>query len=180
MAVRCPKCRGLLVCVAEFLADLGEVAETIKCVNCGNRVASRPRPDGVVARDITPVPSSRPYASGGTHDTPPCVSCGRPGMLLVGRGLCNSCWKKHKGAGTLDQYPRLKPTTIKAHRPHKRKPHGKLNTPPCASCGRPGMNLVSRGLCCSCHREHKVAGTIDQFGDLRASRYTRAKARLQP
>jgi len=44
----------------------------------------------------------------GPRDTPPCASCNRPGMKIVGRGLCASCWNRHNKTGTLDQFEKVK------------------------------------------------------------------------
>lgn len=41
-----------------------------------------------------------------TRDEPGCVDCGRD-QKLQARGLCNTCYKRHRDAGTIDQFPRL-------------------------------------------------------------------------
>ena len=180
----CPKCKGRLIAVVEYVEGGGKL-DVIKCQICGHRVKSREHVEPAVvkpavtatasspaASEKTPyafdpethAPTAEPLAVGipgrkrkavGCFGTPPCLDCGRPGMKIVSRGLCSNCWSNHKDGGTLEKFPKSDRV--------KRFEVAKRNTPPCADCGRPGLKHVGRGLCTSCMRRNKKAGTLKSF-----------------
>lgn len=158
----CPKCKGRLICVTEFLPEGGEDLDVIKCQSCGNRIASRPhnRLDSTdigrldaLAASIAPAPEPAKVIT--------CKLCDRE-MPIVGQGYCGKCYyhQVQKPAGKKGS--RLKPG-------RKRKLSGNQATPPCLSCSRPGLMLAGRGLCKACHAQHKKDGTLDQFPDRRVA-----------
>lgn len=164
--VRCTRCDGLLTRIIDYAgAELRKI-EVIKCLVCGHRMAERPYTGDTAVALPSPKPQKgEPMTSNNDHQKSTsnaekvtkeaiCADCGQL-QILRARKLCVSCYNQHHRAGTLDQFAKgnIRP----------RVSQGDRGTPPCADCGRAGLKIVTRGLCVTCHRKNKAAGTLDQF-----------------
>ncbi|GII63575.1 hypothetical protein Skr01_36600 [Sphaerisporangium krabiense] len=81
-----------------------------------------------------------------------CACCGTEGALIA-RGLDRACYMRHRAAGTLEQFPRVR---LGVGAPHLRR------IVECVCCGTEGPHR-GRGLIGVCYYRHRVAGTLEQF-----------------
>ena len=86
------------------------------------------------------------------------------------RGLCDTCYKRHYKAGTLDDVADvpyknpLKKRTQKAHRYPDRV---------CVGCGELGVEC--RGLCHNCYNRHNYRGTLDDVALPRSPKWVKER-----
>jgi len=135
-SIKCARCDGMLVKDIEH-GD-GEAREVIKCIMCGNRVASRPLrrqqedsmekhsvldidrqadaaglpPDAAAAKvpkhTTGPKPVKEKPKYKGKKQIKPCARCEKE-MPVVSRGLCGRCYHIVKNQGKLDElYPAIR------------------------------------------------------------------------
>jgi len=145
-SIKCARCDGMLVKDIEH-GD-GEAREVIKCIMCGNRVASRPLrrqqedsmekhsvldidrqadaaglpPDAAAAKvpkhTTGPKPVKEKPKYKGKKQIKPCARCEKE-RPVVSRGLCGSCYHTVKNQGKLDE---LYPAKRRAKKPATDKP----------------------------------------------------------
>lgn len=104
--MKCARCDGLLF--KDYERGPEDEREVIKCAICGHRVAERSIVAPQTARKEKPTPKNTPTPKRISHNYMAiCKACGKV-RTIVGRGLCSTCYKRHKKAGTLDRFPSKK------------------------------------------------------------------------
>lgn len=138
-----------------------EIKKIVTCSDCGERrehngrglcgrCYTRHGRAGTLDRYSSPRRPRRSALAVASRRFVTCVDCQTVGAA-AGRGLCKSCYTKHRRGGTLELFP----VAVKAATRPRRVGE-------CADCATTA-ELAGRGLCSVCYVKHRYYGTLENF-----------------